>query len=101
MTNLLATFAAKILTDRTDAGRQPASALKRFKSVKPVVLALPRDGTPAAYEVTDALDNFWTWFWCARSGHPASEPVPACQTYEPAPDNASELARGSSLDPRR
>jgi len=79
MTNLKATFAAKIRADRTDAGRKPASTLEHFKSVKPVVLALPRGGVPVACEVTDALDNLWAWFWCARSGHPGSEPASARQ----------------------
>ena len=56
MTDLNALFASKIFTDRTDAGRQLASALERFKAVKPVVLALPRGGVPVAYEVAKALD---------------------------------------------
>ena len=56
MTNLNDFFAAKIFADRTDAGRQLASALERFKSAKPVVLALPRGGVPVAYEVAKALD---------------------------------------------
>ncbi len=57
MTNLKATCAAKICADRTDAGRQPASTLEHFKSVRPVVLALPRGDVPVACEVPDVLDN--------------------------------------------
>jgi len=56
MTSLNTLFAAKIFTHRTDAGRQLAAALERFKSAKPVVLALPRGGVPVAYEVAKALD---------------------------------------------
>ena len=56
MSKLNDLFAAKIFADRTDAGRQLASALERFKSAKPVVLALPRGGLPVAYEVANALD---------------------------------------------
>ncbi len=56
MSKLNDLFAAKIFADRTDAGRQLASALERFKSAKPVVLALPRGGVPVAYEVANALD---------------------------------------------
>ncbi len=42
--------------DRTDAGRQLAKALVRYKNQRPVVLALPRGGVPVAAEVATALD---------------------------------------------
>ena len=42
--------------DRTDAGRQLAKALARYKIQRPVVLALPRGGVPVAAEVANALD---------------------------------------------
>src|ERR1022692_2559245 len=42
--------------DRTDAGRQLAKALARYKAQRPVVLALPRGGLPVAVEVAAALD---------------------------------------------
>jgi len=42
--------------DRTDAGRQLAKALVRYKDQRPVVLALPRGGVPVAAEVATALD---------------------------------------------
>ena len=42
--------------DRTDAGRQLAKALARYKVKQPVVLALPRGGVPVAAEVAAALD---------------------------------------------
>jgi predicted phosphoribosyltransferase len=42
--------------DRTDAGRQLAKALARYKNRRPVVLALPRGGVPVAAEVATALD---------------------------------------------
>ena len=42
--------------DRTDAGRQLAKALARYKNQRPVVLALPRGGVPVAAEVANALD---------------------------------------------
>ena len=32
--------------NRTDAGRRLAKALTRYKSLRPVVLALPRGGVP-------------------------------------------------------
>ena len=41
--------------DRTDAGRQLAAALERYRDGRPVVLALPRGGVPVAREVADAL----------------------------------------------
>ena len=42
--------------DRTDAGRQLAKALARYKAQRPLVLALPRGGVPVAAEVATALD---------------------------------------------
>jgi len=42
--------------DRTDAGRQLAKALARYKAQRPVVLALPRGGVPVAAEVATTLD---------------------------------------------
>src|SRR5674536_145712 len=41
--------------DRTDAGRQLAKALARYKAQRPVVLALPRGGVPVAAEVATEL----------------------------------------------
>jgi predicted phosphoribosyltransferase len=42
--------------DRMDAGRQLAKALARYKTQRPVVLALPRGGVPVAAEVATVLD---------------------------------------------
>lgn len=42
--------------DRTDAGRQLAKALERYRNKKPVILALPRGGVPVGAEVATALD---------------------------------------------
>ena len=45
-----------VFIDRTDAGRQLAQALLRYRGRRPVVLALPRGGVPVAAEVAAALD---------------------------------------------
>lgn len=42
-------------TDRSDAGRQLATAVARLGLVDPVVLALPRGGVPVAVEVARVL----------------------------------------------
>lgn len=42
--------------DRIDAGRKLATALTRYKTEKPVILALPRGGVPVAAEVAAALN---------------------------------------------
>lgn len=41
--------------DRTDAGRQLAAALARYKDKSPAVLALPRGGVPVAAEIATML----------------------------------------------
>jgi putative phosphoribosyl transferase len=41
--------------DRADAGRQLANRLRQFRSVNPLVLALPRGGVPVGYEVARGL----------------------------------------------
>ena len=45
----------KRFRDRSDAGKQLAAALARYKRERPVVLALPRGGVPVAAEVAAAL----------------------------------------------
>jgi putative phosphoribosyl transferase len=42
--------------NRADAGRQLAAALSKFKSDRPVILALPRGGVPVAAEIADLLE---------------------------------------------
>ncbi len=44
-----------MFADRTEAGRQLAGQLMRFKDEHPVVLALPRGGVPIGFEVAVAL----------------------------------------------
>jgi putative phosphoribosyl transferase len=47
---------SRVFADRSEAGRQLAQRLGRFKNERPLVLALPRGGVPVAYEVARALD---------------------------------------------
>ena len=41
--------------DRTDAGKQLASALRKYKKEKPLVLAIPRGGVEVGYQVAQYL----------------------------------------------
>jgi putative phosphoribosyl transferase len=45
-----------LFQNRTDAGRQLAKALPKYKARHPVVLALPRGGVRVAAEVARVLD---------------------------------------------
>jgi putative phosphoribosyl transferase len=45
-----------LFQNRTDAGRQLAKALLKYRGRHPVVLALPRGGVPVAAEVARVLD---------------------------------------------
>ncbi|MDE1935782.1 phosphoribosyltransferase [Bradyrhizobium sp.] len=45
-----------VFHDRTDAGRQLARALLKYKGQHPVILALPRGGVPVGAEVASVLD---------------------------------------------
>lgn len=45
-----------VFQDRSDAGRQLAGALLKYKSRHPVILALPRGGVSVAAEVAESLD---------------------------------------------
>jgi putative phosphoribosyl transferase len=49
-------FSSHVFADRTEAGRQLAERLARFKTEQPLVLALPRGGVPVGFEVAQALD---------------------------------------------
>jgi predicted phosphoribosyltransferase len=68
--------------DRTEAGRKLAKALTRYKSQRPVVLALPRGGVPVAVEVAAALDASLDLVLVRKIGVP----------YQP------ELAMGAVVD---
>ena len=49
-----------IFTDRHDAGRRLATALRGYVEQDPIVLALPRGGVPVAYEVDVRSPAFTT-----------------------------------------
>ena len=44
-----------LFRNRRDAGRRLATALKPYRTSRPIVLALPRGGVPVGFEVAKAL----------------------------------------------
>lgn len=62
-----------LFTDRRDAGRQLAQALKKVAPVDPVVLALPRGGVPVAYEVARELGAPLDLIFVRKIGAPGHE----------------------------
>lgn len=59
-----------IFKDRYDAGRRLAQELTRFRSERPVVLALPRGGVPIGFEIARALDAPLDVFVARKVGAP-------------------------------
>jgi putative phosphoribosyl transferase len=47
----------KVFKDRTDAGKQLAYALRKYKKEKPLILAIPRGGVEVGYQVADYLQS--------------------------------------------
>ena len=58
-------------TDRVDAGKRLASALKNFSGKKGIVLAIPRGGVVVGFEIAKALKlavgrDYSPQNWCTR-----------------------------------
>jgi len=67
------TSAGPAFQDRAGAGRQLATALRRFSNVDPLVLALPRGGVPVAFEVARALGATLDLLLVRKIGAPGQE----------------------------
>lgn len=59
-----------IFLDRQEAGRWLAAELEAYRSMEPVVLALPRGGVPVGYEVAHALGAVLDVFVVRKLGAP-------------------------------
>lgn len=59
--------------DRADAGAKLADALRSYKDLRPVVLALPRGGVPVAAKVAKALDAPLDLLLVRKIGLPGQE----------------------------
>ncbi|MGA3303271.1 MAG: phosphoribosyltransferase family protein [Methylovirgula sp.] len=59
--------------DRADAGTKLAEALRSYKDLRPVVLALPRGGVPVAAKVARALDAPLDLLLVRKIGLPGQE----------------------------
>ena len=68
--------------DRTDAGKQLAEALKRFRGQDAVVYALPRGGVVLGVEVAAALQLRLDLIIPRKIGHPLSPEYAICAVSE-------------------
>jgi predicted phosphoribosyltransferase len=59
--------------DRADAGAKLAEALRSYKDLRPVILALPRGGVPVAAKVARALDAPLDLLLVRKIGLPGQE----------------------------
>jgi putative phosphoribosyl transferase len=62
-----------LFANRRDAGRRLARALKHFRGMNAVVLALPRGGVPVGFEVARALDADFDLLLVRKIGVPGHE----------------------------
>ena len=56
--------------DRKEAGELLAAALKKFRNLDPVILAIPRGGVPVGYEVAKILKAPLDVVISKKIGHP-------------------------------
>jgi putative phosphoribosyl transferase len=64
-----------LFRDRQSAGIQLAAALQRFRTAKPLILALPRGGVPVAFEIACALEAELDLLIVRKLGAPGYEEV--------------------------
>lgn len=63
----------QVFENRRDAGRRLAQALEPYRTMHPLILALPRGGVPVAFEVAKALDAELDVLLVRKIGAPGHE----------------------------
>lgn len=84
--------------DRTDAGKQLAEALDRFRGEEGVVYALPRGGVTLGVEVAQALEMPLDLIIPRKIGHPHNPEYAICAISEDGSRICNELA-AARVDP--
>jgi len=85
--------------DRTDAARQLADALRKYRGSRPLVLAIPRGAVPMGRIIADALDGDLDVVLVRKLRAPSSEELAVGSVDETGWSYVADYARDLGVDP--